>query len=113
MILTEKEKQLHEAKQELELRKKEAAESEKLFNQKFLESGFASKEAYQSAVASVCKLNDMENEYREYQEARAATKSLCEHLQQSLEGLQIKDVTPFEEEFMDKQARKQTYREEI
>ena len=113
VILTEKEKQLHEAKQELELRKKEAAESEKLFNQKFLESGFASKEAYQSAVASVCKLNDMENEYREYQEARAATKSLCEHLQQSLEGLQIKDVTPFEEEFMDKQARKQTYREEI
>ncbi len=113
IVLLEKEKQIQEALSEKQQKQRETTEVLKVFEEKFNESGFESKEAYRLAADSLQQLSDMENEFGKYQEEKAATRSLYKHLQESLKDLQQKEESPLQEAFLMKQEEKQMLRKEM
>lgn len=87
----EKQKQIKETENEYVKKKQESLTARKEIEQRILQSGFLTLEEYKQAAADIKKLPQMEQEYTAYQERLAASKELCDHLQEALQGLEKRD----------------------
>lgn len=106
----EKQKQIEITTNEWQQKMKESQEARRGFNQTILKSGFECQKEYCLALDSVKELPKLEKELTQYQEALTAVKSLCEHLQETLKGLEVKDEAPIREVFLQKQQELQNIR---
>jgi len=87
----EKQRQIEQTEKEYLQNKEESFAARKELELRILQKGFLTSEEYKRAVLEVSGLSKMEQEYGVYQERLAASKQLCEHLQESLKGMEEKD----------------------
>ncbi len=109
----EKQKQMEAVKCEWQQKTEESLEARNGFNQRILQSGFEHMEDYYQALDSLKELPKLEKEYSLYQDALTAVKSLCEHLQEAVKGLETKDEAPVRELFVQKQQYLQSIRTKL
>lgn len=100
----EKQRQIEQTQKEYLQNKEESLEARKEFETRILQSGFLAVEEYKQAILNIGSLAKMEQELAAFQERLAATRQLCEHLQETLQGLSEKDESVINGLFIDKQS---------
>lgn len=112
-LIKEKEKQIMQNKELLSEKQSELESEREVFLQKVKDSGFEDRAAYENAAALVERLEQMQNEYENYQKEYAAAKEVQMHLGSLLKGLEVKDEAFLKEQFEQKQEQCRQCRGEL
>lgn len=112
-VAAEKQKQIEAAKKEWEQKKEESVQAREALNQEIMKGGFMALDDYEQTIKLLNQLSAMENEYNRYQEKKAASEKLHEHLRQALSGLEAKDEEPVSSLFSQMQQEKREIRKKI